>query len=147
MAAAVVTPLPPPAATVSDTPQVAPEPPAETAQAEAKPPAAVPAAVPVAVPAAHVANPVADTIRVGVGVLDKLMTLAGELVLSRNQLLQTLGSKDQTKLEGVSARVDQVTTDLHETVMQARMQVVGTVFNRFPRVVRDLSLSWASSAT
>ena len=82
----------------------------------------------------------ADTsIRVGVGVLDKLMTLAGELVLSRNQLLQTVGSKDQTKFEAVSARVDQVTTDLHETVMQARMQVVGTVFNRFPRVVRDLS--------
>jgi two-component system chemotaxis sensor kinase CheA len=88
----------------------------------------------------HGANPAADTsIRVGVGLLDKLMTLAGELVLSRNQLLQTLKLEDQTKLEAVSARVDQVTTDLHETVMQARMQVVGTVFNRFPRVVRDLS--------
>ena len=86
------------------------------------------------------ASPAADTsIRVGVGVLDKLMTLAGELVLSRNQLLQTLVSKDLDKFEAVSARVDQVTTDLHETVMQARMQVVGTVFNRFPRVVRDLS--------
>ncbi|MGO9114299.1 MAG: chemotaxis protein CheW [Thermoguttaceae bacterium] len=89
---------------------------------------------------AHVASPATDTsIRVGVGVLDKLMTLAGELVLSRNQLLQTLSLKDLTKFEAVSARVDQVTTDLHETVMQARMQVVGTVFNRFPRVVRDLS--------
>ena len=88
----------------------------------------------------HGANPIADaSIRVGVGVLDKLMTLAGELVLSRNQLLQTLGSSDLAKFEAVSARVDQVTTDLHETVMQARMQVVGTVFNRFPRVVRDLS--------
>jgi two-component system, chemotaxis family, sensor kinase CheA len=88
----------------------------------------------------HSPGPAADTsIRVGVGVLDKLMTLAGELVLSRNQLLQTLATKDASKLDSVSARVDQVTTDLHETVMQARMQVVGTVFNRFPRVVRDLS--------
>ncbi len=85
-------------------------------------------------------SPAADaTIRVNVGILDRLMTLAGELVLSRNQLLQTLGSKDVAKLDSVSSRVDQVTTDLHETVMQARMQVVGTVFNRFPRVVRDLS--------
>ena len=124
------------------------KPPAEAAvklpvQAAVKPPA--PEAVEVkAKPASptetHAASPIADTsIRVGVGVLDKLMTLAGELVLSRNQLLQTLSSKDLTKFESVSARVDQVTTDLHETVMQARMQVVGTVFNRFPRVVRDLS--------
>jgi two-component system chemotaxis sensor kinase CheA len=88
----------------------------------------------------HGGSPAADTsIRVGVGVLDKLMTLAGELVLSRNQLLQTLNLKDLTKFEAVSGRVDQVTTDLHETVMQARMQMVGTVLNRFPRVVRDLS--------
>jgi len=88
----------------------------------------------------HIPATTAETsIRVGVLVLDKLMTLAGELVLSRNQLLQTLGSKDTSKLDAVSARVDQVTSDLHETVMQARMQNVGTVFNRFPRVVRDLS--------
>ncbi|MGA2255653.1 MAG: chemotaxis protein CheA, partial [Thermoguttaceae bacterium] len=106
---------------------------AKTADVKVKPQTATP-------PETHGVSPVADTsIRVGVGVLDKLMTLAGELVLSRNQLLQTLASKDQTKFEVVSARVDQVTTDLHETVMQARMQVVGTVFNRFPRVVRDLS--------
>ena len=106
---------------------------AEPLEALAKPKPASPAET-------HGASPAADTsIRVGVGVLDKLMTLAGELVLSRNQLLQTLGSSDLAKFEAVSARVDQVTTDLHETVMQARMQVVGTVFNRFPRVVRDLS--------
>ena len=106
----------------------------------AKAPPAGPHPKPAAAAETHAASPAADTsIRVGVGVLDKLMTLAGELVLSRNQLLQTLDCKDQTKCEAVAARVDQVTTDLHETVMQARMQVVGTVFNRFPRVVRDLS--------
>ena len=109
------------------------KPPAATVAVKTQPKPAAPADV-------HAIASMADTsIRVGVGVLDKLMTLAGELVLSRNQLLQTVGSKDQTKFEAVSARVDQVTTDLHETVMQARMQVVGTVFNRFPRVVRDLS--------
>jgi len=87
----------------------------------------------------HAAAAADSSIRVGVGVLDRLMTLAGELVLSRNQLLQTIDSKDFTKVDTVKARVDQVTTDLHETVMQARMQTVGVVFNRFPRVVRDLS--------
>ncbi len=85
------------------------------------------------------AAPADNSIRVGIGVLDRLMTLAGELVLSRNQLLQTLNSKEYAKLDAVSARVNQVTSDLHETVMRARMQVVGTIFNRFPRVVRDLS--------
>ncbi len=112
-----------------------------------EPPAAKPETVPA--PAAipqnaaaekpHAAAAADSSIRVGVGVLDRLMTLAGELVLSRNQLLQTIDSKDFTKVDTVKARVDQVTTDLHETVMQARMQTVGVVFNRFPRVVRDLS--------
>jgi two-component system chemotaxis sensor kinase CheA len=127
-------PAEPPAKAAVESPAVAAMPAAaEADEARAKPQSAHPAETPAA-------SAMADTsIRVGVGVLDKLMTLAGELVLSRNQLLQTLVSKDQTKFEAVSARVDQVTTDLHETVMQARMQVVGTVFNRFPRVVRDLS--------
>jgi len=114
-------------------------------QPQAVEPDDVPAATPQRSPGApsepphNAATTAESSIRVGVGVLDKLMTLAGELVLSRNQLLQALGSKDPSKFDAASARVDQVTTDLHETVMQARMQVVGMVFNRFPRVVRDLS--------
>jgi two-component system, chemotaxis family, sensor kinase CheA len=77
-------------------------------------------------------------IRVSVGVLDSLMNLAGELVLARNQLLQTVGSSD-SGLNSVAARLDQVTSELQEAIMQTRMQAVGAVFSRFPRVVRDLS--------
>lgn len=78
-------------------------------------------------------------IRVAIAVLDRLMNLAGELVLSRNQLLQTLEQQDARMLESVGARIDQVTSELQETIMQTRMQPVGNVFNRFTRVVRDLS--------
>jgi two-component system, chemotaxis family, sensor kinase CheA len=77
-------------------------------------------------------------IRVSVSVLDSLMNLAGELVLARNQLLQTVGSSDGG-LNSVAARLDQVTSELQEAIMQTRMQAVGTVFSRFPRIVRDLS--------
>jgi two-component system chemotaxis sensor kinase CheA len=85
------------------------------------------------------AGPAAETnIRVSVSVLDSLMNLAGELVLARNQLLQTVGSSDGG-LNSVAARLDQVTSELQEAIMQTRMQAVGTVFSKFPRVVRDLS--------
>ena len=85
------------------------------------------------------ANTPADAnIRVSVGVLDSLMNLAGELVLARNQLLQAVGSSD-SGLNSVAARLDQVTSELQEAIMQTRMQAVGTVFSNFPRVVRDLS--------
>lgn len=85
---------------------------------------------------------VETNIRVSVSVLDSLMNLAGELVLSRNQLLQAVGSKDNNSsrtLDSVAARLDQITSELQEAIMQTRMQVVGTVLNKFPRVVRDLS--------
>jgi two-component system, chemotaxis family, sensor kinase CheA len=78
-------------------------------------------------------------IRVSVNVLDRLMNLAGELVLSRNQLLQSVGASDDSGLDSVSSRLDQVTSELQEAIMQTRMQAVGTVFSKFPRVVRDLS--------
>lgn len=78
-------------------------------------------------------------IRVSVAVLDRLMNLAGELVLGRNQLLQTVGTQDVRVLESVAARINQITTDLQETIMQTRMQPVGNVFGKFTRVVRDLS--------
>ncbi len=78
-------------------------------------------------------------IRVAVTVLDRLMNLAGELVLSRNQLLQTLESGDARGMDSVANRIDQVTTELQETIMQTRMQPIGNVFGKFTRVVRDLS--------
>jgi two-component system, chemotaxis family, sensor kinase CheA len=79
------------------------------------------------------------SIRVAVSVLDRLMNLAGELVLGRNQLLQTLGGGDLRAIESVAGRIDQITTDLQETIMRTRMQPVGTVLCKFTRVVRDLS--------
>ena len=79
------------------------------------------------------------TIRVTVSLLDQLMNLAGELVLSRNQLLQTITSGDVRNAEAVGQRIDLVTSELQEAIMLTRMQPIGNVFNKFPRVVRDLS--------
>lgn len=79
------------------------------------------------------------TIRVTVSLLDQLMNLAGELVLSRNQLLQTITSGDVRSAEAVGQRIDLVTSELQEAIMLTRMQPIGNVFSKFPRVVRDLS--------
>ncbi|MEM8944609.1 MAG: chemotaxis protein CheW [Planctomycetota bacterium] len=79
------------------------------------------------------------SIRVSVGVLDKLMNLAGELVLSRNQLMQAIGSSDRGSLDSIASRLDQVTSEVQESIMQTRMQQIGSVFSKFPRIVRDLS--------
>jgi two-component system, chemotaxis family, sensor kinase CheA len=79
------------------------------------------------------------SIRVTVSLLDQLMTLAGELVLSRNQLLQTITSGDVRNAEAVGQRIDLVTSELQEAIMLTRMQPIGNVFSKFPRVVRDLS--------
>ncbi|PIE57635.1 MAG: hybrid sensor histidine kinase/response regulator [Desulfobulbus propionicus] len=85
-------------------------------------------------------SPKADTsIRVTISLLDQLMNLAGELVLSRNQLLQTITSGDVRNAEAVGQRIDLVTSELQEAIMLTRMQPIGNVFNKFPRVVRDLS--------
>ena len=69
------------------------------------------------------------------------MNLAGELVLSRNQLLRAIDNRtnDESGLSPIAAELDQVTTELQEAIMQTRMQPIGNVFNKFPRVLRDLS--------
>jgi len=82
---------------------------------------------------------VETSIRVHVSLLDQLMTLAGELVLSRNQLLQTIGSEGIRNAESVGQRIDLITSELQEAIMLTRMQPIGNVFNKFPRVVRDLA--------
>jgi two-component system chemotaxis sensor kinase CheA len=79
------------------------------------------------------------SIRVSVGLLDQLMTLAGELVLSRNQLLQTIGSGAVHEAEAVGQRIDLVTSELQGAIMLTRMQPIGNVLGKFPRVVRDLA--------
>ncbi len=82
-----------------------------------------------------------ETIRVGVTLLDRLMTLVGELVLARNQLLQFSNSTQDTGLQAVSQRMNLIATELQEEVMKTRMQPIGNVWNKFPRTVRDLAHS------
>ncbi len=81
------------------------------------------------------------SLRVHVSLLDQLMTLAGELVLSRNQLLQSIFSSDHRGSEIAGQRIDLITSELQEAIMLTRMQSIGNVFNKFPRVVRDLAQS------
>ena len=82
----------------------------------------------------------AETIRVGVNVLDKLMTLVGELVLARNQLLQIANTLEDTSLQAVSQRMNLIATELQEEVMKTRLQPIGNIWNQFPRTVRDVAL-------
>ncbi|NLD35406.1 MAG: response regulator [Desulfatiglans sp.] len=79
------------------------------------------------------------SLRVNVSLLDSLMTLAGELVLGRNQLMQSIGQKDIRAIEGTGQRLDLITSEIQEAIMMTRMQPIGNVFNKFPRVVRDLA--------
>ncbi len=80
-----------------------------------------------------------ETIRVNVGLLDELMNLAGELVLGRNQLVQTLEEVEVPGLKRVLQGIDLVTSDLQEHIMHTRMQPLSVVFDRLPRMVRDIS--------
>ncbi len=78
-----------------------------------------------------------STLRVDVELLNRMMNLVGELVLTRNQILQATSADAGFALLG--RRLDMVTADLRESVMRARMQPVSHVFSRFPRLVRDLA--------
>lgn len=80
-----------------------------------------------------------STLRVDVALLNRLMNLVGELVLTRNQILQATSTDPNMTL--LSRRLDMVTADLRESVMKARMQPVSNVFSKMPRIVRDLSQS------
>jgi two-component system chemotaxis sensor kinase CheA len=78
-----------------------------------------------------------STLRVDVMLLNRMMNLVGELVLTRNQILQATSLDPNLTL--LSRRLDMVTADLRESVMKARMQPVSNVFSKFPRIIRDLS--------
>lgn len=79
-----------------------------------------------------------DTIRLRVDVLDRLMKLAGELVLVRNNLLSIQDT--ESVYRRIFQRLNTVTSELQETIMQTRMQPVGNLFGKLPRIVRDLSM-------
>lgn len=82
-----------------------------------------------------------QAIRVDVGLLDKLMNLVGELVLARNQILQYGGSQQDPVFASTTQRLNVLTTELQENVMKTRMQPIGNIWNKLPRVVRDLANS------
>jgi two-component system chemotaxis sensor kinase CheA len=81
----------------------------------------------------------ASAIRVDVGQLDKLMNLVGELVLARNQIVQFSAQAKESSLIAASQRLNIITTELQESVMKTRMQPIGNVWAKFPRVVRDVT--------
>lgn len=81
------------------------------------------------------------TIRVDVSLLDRLMNLIGELVLARNQILQFTTQRQDSALNGASQRLNLITSELQEGFMKTRMQPIGVVWNKLPRVVRDVAHS------
>jgi two-component system chemotaxis sensor kinase CheA len=80
-----------------------------------------------------------SNIRVDVGLLDKLMNLVGELVLARNQILQFSSTQQDSTFLNTTQRLNLITTELQEGVMKTRMQPIGNIWSKFPRVVRDLA--------
>jgi len=122
------------------------------------PPAPVPTPTPMAERATAVVEHVAaeapearahagdTTIRVDVGLLDKLMNLAGELVLARNQILQFAAGQQDTAFVATTQSLNLITTELQEGVMKTRMQPIRNVWDKFPRVVRDLAVACTKKA-
>lgn len=95
-------------------------------------------------PAAGGAEPAVEasavhTLRVRLDHLDTLMTLVGELVLTRNQLLQVTRHAAGGDVASPVQRLNRITTELQETVMRTRLQPIGNAWTRLPRLVRDLA--------
>ncbi|MFC3126637.1 chemotaxis protein CheW [Pseudoroseomonas globiformis] len=125
------------------------------APAEPEAPRAPVVPVPPATPAPHVPAPRAEeseaapvaagpitpaqTIRVSVDVLEDLMTLVSELVLTRNQLLQLVRARSDAALTVPLQRLSHITSELQEGVMKTRMQPIGNAWQKLPRIVRDLA--------
>ncbi|RAU21709.1 hybrid sensor histidine kinase/response regulator [Paramagnetospirillum kuznetsovii] len=116
-------------APVASVPAPTPQPPAVAAPVVAGPPAE-----------AKESAVAAQTIRVNVELLENLMTLVSELVLTRNQLLQMVRGKDDSEFATPLQRLSHITTDLQEGVMKTRMQPIGNAWAKLPRIVRDLSV-------
>ncbi|GAB2635426.1 hypothetical protein GCM10027270_25110 [Nocardioides ginkgobilobae] len=140
--AAVAAPAPP-----QPVEPVEPPPVVQEAAPAVEPPAPV-----VPTPAATAAEPAVDaepeegrrgvvdsSVRVDVDLLDGLVQLVGELVLTRNQILQRTETADDVELVRASQRLDLVASELQESVMRTRMQPIGQVWSKMPRIVRDLA--------
>ena len=89
---------------------------------------------------AHSSSPRANqSIRVSVDVLEHLMNMVSELVLTRNQLLQMVRSMDDSEFKTPLQRLSNVTGELQDAVMKTRMQPIGNAWKKIPRIVRDAS--------
>ncbi|HEU5474245.1 MAG TPA: chemotaxis protein CheW [Actinophytocola sp.] len=85
---------------------------------------------------------VADTsVRVDVDLLDKLMRLVGELVLTRNQMVRAAETANEQNFAGTAQRLNIITSELQEGVMKTRMQPIKNLWSKLPRVVRDLAVA------
>jgi len=115
--------------------------PAPKPAAAAKPPAAK-ASVPAKEESKEAKEPSAAqaSIRVGVDVLEALMTLVSELVLTRNQLLQMVRGQEDSAFKVPLQRLSHIISDLQEGVMKTRMQPIGNAWAKLPRIIRDLSI-------
>lgn len=82
----------------------------------------------------------AQSIRVNVDLLEELMNMVSELVLTRNQLLQITRNTDNSELAVPLQHLSQCTTELQESVMKTRMQPIGNAWAKLPRIVRDLTV-------
>jgi len=80
-----------------------------------------------------------QSVRVSVDLLEDMMTMVSELVLTRNQLMQIVREQDDSKFKVPLQRLNLVTTELQEGVMKTRMQPIGNAWQKLPRIVRDLS--------
>ena len=109
----------------------------EEAQAEFELPAAE--ALAPAEAAATVTPPTGQTIRLDVNVLENLMILVSELVLTRNQLLQLARTETDSRYTAPLQRLSHLTSDLQEGVVKTRMQPIHGAWNKLPRIVRDLA--------
>ncbi|MBE6100601.1 MAG: chemotaxis protein CheA [Selenomonas ruminantium] len=138
-AAAAAAPPPPPAAAAAAAPPPPPAAAAAPAPAPAAKKAAPKAAAPAAAGAAQKKAHQSQSVRVDIEKLDTLMNLMGELVINKVRLEQIGQTHRLTELTETLEQMDRVTTDLQNIVMKVRMVPVSAVFNRFPRMVRDVS--------
>lgn len=81
-----------------------------------------------------------QAIRVSVNLLENLMNLVSEMVLTRNQLLQVARTQNDAAYKVPLQRLSQVTSELQESVMKTRMQPIGNAWNKLPRIIRDLGV-------
>lgn len=104
-------------------------------------PVPAPVTAPVAAPVEPASAPASqpDSVRVDVDLLDTLVGLVGELVLTRNQIVRHADAQTDQELVRASQRLNLVVSELQEGVMRTRMQPIGQAWTKFPRVVRDLA--------